>query len=267
MPKISVIMGVYNCKSEELLRASVQSIIDQTYTDWEFLICNDGSSDDTLDKLYEAAKMDKRIKVLTYEKNRGLAGALNYCLEHALGEYIARQDDDDISYSRRFEKELKFLEEHPEIGFIGTGHDICDDNGIWGEEMLPEFPSKDSFLWNSPFSHPTIMIKKEILESVGGYRVAKETRSCEDFDLFMRLYANGYRGYNLQEKLYKYRVVNDPNKKYRSMEMRIEEAVVRYKGYEQMGILLRGIPFIIKPLLIGLIPQKLFYWIRKIQYR
>ena len=105
MPTISVIMGVYNCKNKKLLMKSVQSIIDQTYTDWELLICNDGSTDDTLNELYNIETMDSRIKILTYGQNRGLASALNYCIEYAEGEYIARQDDDDMSCPERFEKQ------------------------------------------------------------------------------------------------------------------------------------------------------------------
>ena len=108
MPKISVIMGVYNNKNFDLLEKSVESIITQTFTDWEFIICNDGSVNETLPQLDKIAAKDSRIKVLSYSQNKGLNYALNECLQCAKGEYIARQDDDDISKPERLEKEMLF---------------------------------------------------------------------------------------------------------------------------------------------------------------
>ena len=207
MPAVSVIMGVYNCKNEILLEKSIHSIIQQSYTDWEFLICDDGSTDGktlNLLKTYEAE--DPRIRILSYEKNQGLSYALNTCTGEATGKYIVRQDDDDVSKPERFQKLVSFAE-----------------------------------------------------------AVAKETRRCEDYDLFMRMYAAGYKGYNLQEKLYEYRVLRG-DKKYRPMKDRIDEAIVRYKGFKQMGILICGIPYVVKPILIGLIPQRIFRRIKQIQF-
>ena len=83
MTKVSVIMGVYNCKNEELLRKSVDSIINQTYKNWEFIICNDGSTNNTLEMLNDIAKKDSRIKIISYSKNKGLNYALNTCLKEA----------------------------------------------------------------------------------------------------------------------------------------------------------------------------------------
>ena len=267
MPKISVIMGVHNCKDKTLLRKSVDSIIHQTFEDWEFLICNDGSTDDTLETLHTIAQLDSRIRVLSYPDNQGLAYALNTCVTEAKGMYFARQDDDDVSLPQRLEKQYAIMEEHPEYAFAGTIADVIDADGtIWGEYLLEEEPVKKSFLWNNPFIHPTVMIRPEALKKAGGYRVAKETRRCEDYDLFMRMYAMGYRGYNLQEKLYQYRIINNPNQKYRPMKYRLDEAKVRWIGYQKMGMLLIGLPYIFKPILIGLIPKRIFAKIRKRQY-
>lgn len=266
MPKISVIMGVYNCKDKGLLKKSIESIINQTYTDWELIICNDGSTDDTLQELYQISKLDSRIKILSYIDNKGLAYALNVCLKAATGEFIARQDDDDESLPQRFEKQLCVFQKHPEYAIVGTIADVVDDRGKWGDYIVEEKPSKKTFLWASPFIHPAVMMRTAVLKQVGGYRVAKETRRCEDYDLFMRMYSKGFTGYNLQEKLYQYRIVNDPNKKYRPMKYRIDEAKVRWIGYKKMGILPVGIPYVLKPIIIGLIPQRIFYKIRNRQY-
>lgn len=266
MPSVSIIMGVYNCKNYKLLDKSIGSILSQTFLDFEFLICNDGSTNDTLEHLKKIELKDSRIKVLSYEKNRGLNYALNTCLKEAKGKYIARQDDDDISYPTRLEREITFLEQNSEYSIVGTLADVFDDSGVWGEYTNPEKPTKNNFYWNSPFMHPTIMIRKEAYDAVNGYRIAKETRRCEDIDLFMRMYAKGYIGYNIQEKLYSYRMVNDPNIKYRPMKYRVDEAIVKYKGYKEMGNLAGGIPYVIKPILVGLIPQKILYQIKKKRY-
>ena len=268
MPKISVIMGVYNCKDYEGLKTSVLSIINQTFQDWELLICNDGSTNNTLYLLNQIAKLDNRIKILSYEKNRTLAGALNFCLEHTNGEYIARQDAGyDISEKDRFEKQIKFLMKNKEYDFVGSNMKVFDGNGFEGQVILPEKIAKADFLWNSPVSHPSIIARKSAYEKVGGYRISKETRRCEDYDLFMRMYSVGLKGYNIQENLYHYRIVLDNKKKYRPMKYRIDEAVVRYKGFKAMGILLRGIPYIFKPIVIGILPAELFTWIKKMTYK
>ena len=265
MPEISVIMGVYNCKDIRLLKKSVSSIINQTFTDWEFIICNDGSTDNTLNILKNIEKMDSRIRIISYETNMGLANALNHCINVARGNYIARQDDDDTSVSTRFEKQIAAFRDNPNIAIVGTFANVVDDNGVWGQFIVDEKPKKTSFLWTNPFAHPTVMMKKDALVGVGGYRVSKETRRCEDYDLFMRMYAAGYSGINLTEKLYNYRIIND-HKKHRPMKYRIDEAVVRAKGYRILKLYPKGIVYICKPIIIGLIPQSVFKRIRKKQY-
>lgn len=266
MPKLSVIMGVYNCKNIELLKKSVQSVIDQSFTDWEFLICNDGSSDNTLSVLNDIALMDSRIKILSYCENKGLAHALNVCLSEATGEFIARQDDDDESYPNRFKKQIDFLMQNKNYSFVGSNADVYDSNGIWGEYKNNEIPDSNSFLWTNPFAHPTVMFRKSDLSSVSGYREIKATRRCEDYDLFMRLYADHYIGYNIQENLYKYRIERDSHKKYRPMKYRIDEAKIRYSGFKKLKLMPKGYIYVFKPIIIGLIPQFIFNSIREKQY-
>ena len=267
MPTVSIIMGVYNCKRPDLLDKSINSIINQTYKDWEFIICNDGSNDGkTLDLLRKYKKEDNRIIILSYKNNKGLSHALNTCLKYSKGKYIVRQDDDDVSKKDRIQKLVDFAETHPEYAIVGSIAEVTDDGGVWGKFPLEKKPTPKSFYWNSPFAHPTVLMRKEALNFVGGYRVAKETRRCEDYDLFMRMYAAGYIGYNIQEELYEYRIING-EKKYRPMSVRLEEMIVRFKGFKQMGVLLKGFPYVIKPLAVGLVPQRLFKKIKLIQYK
>ena len=266
MPKVSVIMGVYNCKNEDALFRSVHSIIDQGFTDWEFLICDDGSTDRTPDILKRLKNLDGRIRILGYKSNRGLGYALNYCLKYAQGEYIARMDDDDISRSDRFERQVHFLEENRDIAIVGSIANVFNENGYWGILRMPESITKDDFLWNIPFIHPSAMFRKQALLDVNGYKIDSVNRRCEDYTLIMDLYSAGYKGCNIQETLLDYYIANG-DKKYRKMRDRFAEAIVRYRGYRKNGILLKGIPFIIKPVLIGLIPQCIFREIKKIQYK
>lgn len=174
MPNVSIIMGVYNCKNYNLLRKSIESVLQQTYKDYEFIICNDGSTNDTLEELKKIAQSDSRIKIISYEKNCGLNHALNKCLKVSQGQYIARQDDDDISKPERLKKQVQFLDENPEYAIVGTCADVFDDKGIWGEYAVPEKPQKSDFLWNSPFMHPTTMMRKAELLLGGGTEKPKK---------------------------------------------------------------------------------------------
>ena len=112
MAKVSIIMGAYNC--EETLEDSINSILNQTFTDWEFVICDDASTDNTLQVLEEyKRKYPDKFVILHNEKNLMLAGSLNRCLEYAEGEYIARMDADDIAVNTRLEKQVRFLDDNP----------------------------------------------------------------------------------------------------------------------------------------------------------
>lgn len=118
-PKISVIMGIYNCEST--LDEAIESILNQTFTDWEMIMCDDGSSDGTYIKAKEyEKKYPGRFVVIRNEHNMGLNITLNNCLKLAKGEYIARMDGDDISLPQRFEKEVDILDNHPEFAIVST---------------------------------------------------------------------------------------------------------------------------------------------------
>lgn len=265
MATVSIIMGVYNCKNKKLLENSVRSIIDQTYRDWELIICNDGSTDDTLDFLNRLADLDERITIVSYRENKGLSCALNTALKKATGKYIARQDDDDISYPSRLEVQLNFILTHKEYQIVGCIADVYD-NEIWGQFLLNEKPLTKDFMSHSQFLHPSVVIDRDALFDVGGYRTAWETRKAEDYDLFMRMYAKGYKGYNIQQKLYKYRVVNG-NSKHRKFKDYFQEAIVRYQGFKKLNLGVKSIPYILKPIIIGIIPQIIFRHIKNKQYK
>ena len=233
--KISVIMGVYNPVRERLIRA-VESVIGQTMTEWEMLICDDGSDLPGREIIRETADMDGRIRCIENDKNMGLAYALNQCLKHSKGKYIARLDDDDESMPDRFRRQYEFLETHPEYGWTGSGAQLFDDNGVWGSRSMPETPDREDFLKSSPYIHPSVMFRREVLGKSRGYLPMEITRRCEDYELFMRLHMMGYKGYNMRENLIRYREDENAYRK-RTLHFRMNEMKIRYRGFQRMKIL------------------------------
>lgn len=257
---VSVLMGVYNC--DKTLKEAIQSIQKQTYTDWELIIYDDGSTDKSFDIALEMAKEDFRIKVFQNNKNVGLNITLNNCLKKASGDYIARMDADDVCEQERFQKQVAFLENHPEFSIVSTGMYLFDDSGRWGTIMPMEYPLPKDVVEGSPICHAPVMMYKKCLEQVGGYTEEKRRLRVEDVDLWIKLYAKGYRCYNLQEELYGMR--NDSNafarRKYR---YRVNSVLVRLEGCKKLQLSARSYVKAIRPMIIGLVPQKLRQLLRK----
>ncbi len=253
MKKLSVIMGVHNIEHLWVFEKSIQSVLNQSYDDFEFIICDDGSTDRTYEILCAYEKRDARVILLKNKTNRGLAYSLNRCMQKAQGEYLARHDADDISHQKRFEIQMNYMKQHPNISFSGTNAALFDRSGVWGRRILPLRPQKKDFLFTDPFVHGTLIFKKQDLLELGGYRIRKETRRAEDYDLLMRMYAHGKYGENLQECLYFF--LEDAaaysRRKYR---FRFDEASVRWKGFWALGLMPKALPYVIKPLFVGLLP-------------
>ncbi len=172
-----------------------------------------------------------------------------------MGEYIARMDADDIAKYNRLEVQVDYLQKHPEIDLVGSSVLLFDDKGIWGRRNVREIPGKKDFLKTSQFVHPSIVIRKKVLDELGGYRVDKATLRAEDYDLFMRFYAKDYKGANILEPLLLYRE-DAATFKRRLYRYRFDEMKVRYSGFKQLGLLPSGFPYVVKPLIVGLIPQR-----------
>lgn len=201
--KISVIMGIYNC--EKTLAMAIDSIIAQTYTEWELIMCDDCSTDGTcsLAESY-AEKYPDKIKLIHNEKNSKLAFSLNHCLEFADGEYIARMDGDDSCVPERFEKQVEFLKEHPDVVLVGTAMQRFYNDGSYGAiAYCPESPDRFTPRGNGPsFNHATILAYKSVFDSLNGYQVLPRTVRGQDRDLWFRFFASGYKGMNMKEPLY-----------------------------------------------------------------
>ena len=254
-PMVSVIMGVYNPQIDQLQKA-VRSIIQQTYLNWELLIYDDGSELKYKEDIAKLAELDPRIICYRGERNQGLAKALNECIIRAKGRYIARMDGDDISRKNRLHKQIDFLEQHPEFSWVGTAAYLLAGESFWGTRKMQEVPQAEDFLRYSPYIHPTVVFREEVLKLCQGYLVSKRTRRCEDYELFMRLHSQGHRGYNLSEYLFAYR--EDPaSYARRTWGTRLDEMQIRYQGFKELGILkITTIPYLVRPLASGLIPRR-----------
>jgi glycosyltransferase involved in cell wall biosynthesis len=259
-PKISVLMSVFN--NEATAGESIASIAAQTFSDWELVLVNDASTDGSLDVLNDWAQRDSRIRLFSNERNLGLPASLNRALEQARGGYVARMDGDDVSLPQRFERQAAFLDAHPEFAIVGSACILFDREGEWGTRTGRETPQKKDFLWGTQFVHPATMMRHDALLAVGGYRVCRDTLRTEDYDLFMRMYAQGFLGYNLSEPLLRY---YDPRRpKPVRYKFRVNEARVRLTGFRALGLMPAGLIYVLKPLAVGLIPGRLK---RRLQHR
>lgn len=198
---ISVIMSTHNRAST--LKRSIESILNQTYTDFEFIICDDCSTDDTFNILMELSNKDKRVILLRNDTNLGLQKSLNRCLDVCRGKYIARMDDDDISMSDRLSVQKEFLENNLEYSFVGSNvNEVFDNYSLITN--LPLYPSKYDLIKRNQFVHPSIMIKSSDIKSVGGYSEDVNHLRVEDYELWLRLYSYGYFGANIKKPLLDY---------------------------------------------------------------
>ena len=234
MPKISVIMGIYNCAST--LQEALDSLYAQTCQDFEIILCEDGSKDNTYELALENQKKYNNIVLLRNPYNMGLNQTLNNCLAVAKGEYIARMDGDDICDPTRFEKQVKFLDEHPEYAIVSNPMFYFDENGIFGRGRAKEGEvAKNVFNYGTPFCHAPCMVKKEAYDKVGGYTVDKRLLRVEDYELWVKMYAAGYKGYNLGEHLYSMR--DDRNAvARRNWENRKNEIYAHWLAYKRLNL-------------------------------
>ncbi len=197
-PKISVILSVYN--GERFIKEAVGSILDQTFSDFEFIIVDDGSTDGTAEVL--DAFSDPRIVRLKNEKNISLVKSLNRGLGVARGELIARMDADDISYPQRFERQVRFLEENPEVGVLGTHVKHVDARSKFISVLEPP-ATHELIYWKMLFScaivHPSVMMRRDLVNRAGGYNPS--FIHVEDTELWSRL-VGLTRFANLQEVLH-----------------------------------------------------------------
>ena len=265
-PKVSVIMGIYNCANT--LEEAIDSLKFQTYQNFEVIMCDDGSKDNTAEIAQRYVDLEpQRFVLLKNEKNLGLNKTLNRCLEIAKGEYIARMDGDDVSLPERFEKEVQALEEHPEFAVVSTPMMYFDENGVWKTGKAIEFPQKKDFIKHSPFfCHAPCMIRKNVFLEVGGYSEDNRTLRFEDCHLWYKIYAEGYKGFNLMEPLYMMRDDHNAFKR-RTFSSRLNASYVKYVGFKMNHMpwytYIYVVQSFLKNLILGIIPRGVYMYLHR----
>lgn len=206
-PEISILMSVYN--GDVFVTEAVESILGQTFTDFEYIIIDDASTDKTSEILAQYAAQDPRIRIFKNEKNMGLTASLNLGLVHAKGKYIARMDSDDLSLRERLMTQYWFMEEHPPVVAVGSAVVVIDEQGRQlGEKSLAISTEeiKSKMLFNNQFIHSTLFLKADVLKESGGYN--ETFKKSQDYELMLRL-SSRYPVVNLKEKLLQFRLHGD----------------------------------------------------------
>ncbi len=195
--KVSVIMAVYN--SEKSIHTAIESILNQTYKDFEFIIVDDGSSDNSYEIIKKYANNDTRIRLIKNDNNIGLTKSLNKAIKQAKGQIIARQDDDDISLPDRLSLQVKFLEKNPDYSFCGC-NGIIKQNKEELQEYFDFNEIRKNLIINNCFAHPSIAIRKSVFGKFGYYD--ENYLYGQDYEMWCRLvYKYQLKSENLKEKL------------------------------------------------------------------
>ena len=204
-PKISVVTPVYN--AESFLPEAIESVLNQSLTDFEFILIDDGSTDRTAEILSGYSSRDPRVRVHRQPRNMGVREALNTGCRLARADFIARMDADDISEPERLDRQFAFLNDHGKVGVVGSAVQLIDSKGA--KKRIKAFPEEPALIaWSMLFfnaiAHPTVMMRRELVERAGLYPPVA-ARGPEDYALFMRL-TRLTRFANLPEALLRYRV-------------------------------------------------------------
>lgn len=264
-PTVSVIMGAYN--AEATIRRAIDSILAQNFTDWEFVICDDGSEDATLKICKEYSnKHPHQFQVLANSTNRKLPATLNRCLSASRGKYIARMDADDISIPDRFTKQVATLNSQPDVDLVGSAVQRFDESGCTDIVQAPERPDRYTLSREIPFWHATVMTRRLMYEKLGGYNESTRTARSQDIDLWYRFFHEGFTGINLKEPLYAVREDFEAIKR-RTVKTRWNVFLITINGYR---LLRYPFHWYIRPFLAlakALVPFRAQLWYRSWQQR
>ena len=231
-PAVSVVMPVFN--SGDTLAAAIESIRAQAFINWELLVLDDGSSDQSLEIAESAASVDDRVKSIPLNHS-GLINTLNHGLELAAAELVARMDADDISLPLRLEKQVAFLRDYPQVAVVGGAAELFHNHGEI--QQLIRHPTEPSDVAaamekNSSLVHPSVMIRREVVLSLGGYR--KPFLAAEDYDLWLRI-MGGYQIANLPDVILRYRIGGSQESVLQAEQQIISSLAARLCHWERSG--------------------------------
>lgn len=264
--RVSAIMAVYNAGKRAVLDRAIASITAQSISDWELIICDDGSTDATYQWLLEWAKQESRIRLLR-SPHRGAASARNRCIAQSRGELVAVMDADDACTSNRLAVQACYLDAHPQCSFVGLqGHMFRQTPGDMQKcYWYCANPEPADFLMTLPFVHGSLMFRRTALMQVKGYDEGRHVMRSEDYDMLLRMYVSGLRGANVTDATYFIR--EDANTyRRRKYRYRMIESFVKLRGFRRLGMMPRGMMYALKPLVVGIIPIPLLEAMKKRYY-
>jgi glycosyltransferase involved in cell wall biosynthesis len=227
---LSVIMSAYN--SQKFIGEAIKSILRQSYDKFELIIIDDGSEDDTVGVI--SSFDDRRIKLISNERNKGLATSLNIGIEQTVGKYIIRMDADDIALPNRFQEQLKFMEEHREIDVCGSWYELFSTVNETVKTPLKDRDIKDTLFFNNCIAHPSVIIKRNSLEKYA-IRYDENLRFAQDYELWCRE-VDRLRFANIPEILLKYRIHGDQIGVAKKEEQNLAANRVRINNLKKVGI-------------------------------
>ncbi|WP_051361071.1 glycosyltransferase [Desulfuromonas sp. TF] len=229
--RVTVLMPVYQGAAH--LDAALDSILDQTFANFELLVVDDGSTDDSTTRV--TARRDERIRLLRQPYNLGLVAALNRGLDEARGEYVARMDADDISLPQRLEKQLAFMDANPDVGICGTWMEaFSQESKIQWQSPGTHDEILCRLLFESVLYHPTVMLRKALVDKYG-LRYNKHYPYAEDYELWSRC-ARLFRTANMGEVLLRYRIHGESIGGRRRQEKLATASRVRKRSLEELGL-------------------------------
>ncbi|MNO28193.1 putative glycosyltransferase EpsE [compost metagenome] len=229
MPKISVLMPVYN--NEAYLDSAIESILDQSFSDFEFIIINDGSTDKSGDII--ARYSDPRIKRIDNTVNCGVTESLNKGLQLAVGEFIARMDSDDFSHPNRFSRQLSYMESHPNVGVCGSNVQVMGSEEVWYQPEQPD-EVKCRLLFNCCLAHPSVMLRREILVN-HSLQYDAYYNYAEDYQLWTQL-SHVTKLSNVPEVLLYYRLHDAQISKSYTTDQVEQAQRIKYEQLIRLGI-------------------------------
>lgn len=262
---VSVVMSVYN--AEKYLAEAIESIVNQTYQDFEFIIVNDCSNDSSLDIILDYEKRYNSIRLLNNTKNIGLTKSLNKAISVAKGEFIARMDADDISEHHRFERQIAYFEEHDDIDILGTfSNDINGQGEIFRKRTTPVHHDDIVRMLPKlcPMAHPTVMFRKDSLALIGFYN--ERFRTSQDLEMWFRAAGVGLRFANIPEFLFKYRMDSDFLDR-KTFQFRWNDYKLRLEGFKYIKLPWYKYGYAFIPILLGILPSSVYNSLKKIDPR
>ena len=254
-------MGIYNCAST--LVEALDSLYAQTYKNFKIVLCDDGSTDETYEVAKNYARNKDNIILIKNDKNLKLAATLNHCLKYADTEYVARMDGDDISLPERFEKEIEFLDSHQEYAIVSCPMIYFDDNGEFGRGTRYGEPKAEDLVIGPLYCHAPCMVRTEAYRKVGGYTDEKRLYRYEDYNLWMKMCMEGYRGYNIEECLYAMRDDRHAAKR-RTFSSCMNGIYAHWLAYRLLHLSTKKfLRYVINAIIKGCVPRFVYNYIHK----